>query len=510
MKKVFRIVVILALSLFISCSEDKVDIVGVGTLKGRVVEAESFDPIENAKVALSPTNNTVFTDVDGYFILEDIESGDYSVSATKEEYLTSYEAATVSTGLEVNVIFEMQDETALNRPPTTPILVSPEDGIEDVELSVEFIWISEDPEEDEIIYTLELKNDYDNEIIKIEEILDTTYVVPNLKYGVKYFWQVGASDDINPIVLSQVNSFKTKINPENRYFYVQTASNGNHVIYSSNFDEESESTDEDIDSLNNKVQLTEESLNSWRPRKNQASNLIAFLRTSNNETHLFTMYQDGSEVKQVTSSVPIEGYNMNEIEYSWSSNGDRFMYPHYDKLYMINKDGSGLQQIYQTTDGSFITECDWSNDESMIALKTNNSTGYDVSIYTIDMSGNLLKTILSDATGAAGGLDISINNKLLLFTYDVSGYEDSSNRQLDTRVFTYNFDTDEVIDLSGDKDAGTIDLDPRFSPNEAEVIFVNTSNDGISTKSIYKMEILDDNFADRVQMFTDAIMPDWE
>jgi hypothetical protein len=501
MKKVLNILLIFLLAFLTNCSEETTGFVGKGTITGRVVEAISFDPIENAKITLSPTNNTVFTDVDGYFIIEEVEEGDYSVSATKENYLTSFEPATVSVDLTINVIFEMEDDNALNRPPSTPILISPTDGSENLELSVELTWESTDPEEDEILYSLEIKNDNNNNIIKIDSISETSYVISNLNYGVKYFWQVGATDNINNEVLSTVSTFKIKPFPENRYLYVEKFSNNNNVIYSSSFNENDTIPE-------NKIQLTSEELNSWRPRKNQASNLIAFLRTYNNETHLFTMSPNGSDVKKVTDAISVTGNNYNEIDYSWSSNGDRFIYPHYDKLYVINKDGSGLKQIYKTTDGSFITECDWSSDESLIALKTNDITGYNNSIFTIDLTGNVINNVLFDVNGAAGGLNISVDNKLLLYSYDISEFESPNNRQLDTHIFIYKFSDNSVVDVSSNKPAGTLDLDPRFSPNESEVIFVNTSNDGISLKTIYKMDI--DNNNDRIEMFLNAIMPDWE
>jgi hypothetical protein len=220
------------------------------------------------------------------------------------------------------------------------------------------------------------------------------------------------------------------------------------------------------------------------------------------------MSPNGSDVKKVTDAISVTGNNYNEIDYSWSSNGDRFIYPHYDKLYVINKDGSGLKQIYKTTDGSFITECDWSSDESLIALKTNDITGYNNSIFTIDLTGNVINNVLFDVNGAAGGLNISVDNKLLLYSYDISEFESPNNRQLDTHIFIYKFSDNSVVDVSSNKPAGTLDLDPRFSPNESEVIFVNTSNDGISLKTIYKMDI--DNNNDRIEMFLNAIMPDWE
>lgn len=504
MRKSLNLVFILVITLFVNCSEDTTNFLGEGIITGRVVEAISFAPIENAKVTLSTSNNTVFTDIDGYFNFVIVEVGEYSISSTKEGYLTAFEPATVSKNSEVNVIFEMNDDNAFNKPPSTPILYSLEDGSENQEISVELIWGAEDPDLDDIIYKLEIKSDFDNEKITIVNLIDTTFVVSDLKYGVKYFWQVAASDDINDEVLSTVNSFTTKIDPENRYFYVEKGTE-NSVIYSSNFDESE-------GGVENKVQLTSENVNSWRPRMSNTSKLVAFLRTVNNETHLFTMKLNGSEVKQVTSEVPVKGANLDEIDFSWSSNGDRILYPHYDKLYVINKDGSGLNQVYQTEDGSFITECDWSYDERIIALKINDITGYNVSIYTINFNGEILKKILTNVKGAAGGINISVDNKQLLYSYDVSEFQNQNNRQLNSHIFVYNFRTDTTVDISENKIEGTNDLDPRFSPNESEIIFLNTSNDGLSVKNIFKMDkdLNVTNQLNRVLLFPNATMPDWE
>ena len=100
-----------------------------------------------------------------------------------------------------------------------------------------------------------------------------------------------------------------------------------------------------------------------------------------------------------------------------------------------------------------------------------------------------------------------------MYTRDITSYQDSNYRILDSHIFIYNLNTDTVIDISSlsDKPAGTNDLNPRFSPNDAEIIFVNTSNDGISQKSIIKILV---NFNSsnnaRTTLFTNAEMPDWE
>lgn len=499
--KLLRQFSILLISIFIAgCSEDTVDFAGTGKVTGRVVAADNFDPIENAKVVLTPTNNTVFTDVEGYFNFEKVEAGDYSVSATKEDFLTSFQAATVTTGLEVNVVFEMDIETAGNRPPTAPKLISPDDISTNIDLAVQLVWSSKDPEKDTIRYKIQIKNDRNNEVQLVEQLLDSTYMLSNLTNGTKYFWQVSASDNINEEVWSSVNSFETTEITNNRFLFVRQE-NGNNVIYASNID-------------GNETPLTSNTISSWRPRKNLATNKIAFLRSDNFATQLYTMNADGSDIFKVTS-VSVDGFKQSELDFSWSANGAKLIYPHFDKLYEINKDGSGLRLIHQTADGSFISECDWSSDESTIAVKTNNSNGYNVSIYTIDMAGNKLQTIISGVNGAAGGINLSVDNKMLLYAYDVSGFESSNYRQLDSRMFIYYFDTDTTVDISEDKVDGTIDLDPRFSPSEAEVIFVNTSNDGVSQKSIFTQKIDENNNAaennyNREENFTNAIMPDWE
>jgi hypothetical protein len=498
MNKLIKIIVafVIIVSVLGGCNEDTIDVTGFGVVTGKVVEAKTFEPVENAKVTLTPTNNSTFTDADGEFIIEGVPAGDYSVQAEKEGFLAKIEAATVADDDTVNIVFEIDIETALNKPPSAPTLISPEDNSTGLDVEVELVWsASIDPDQDELTYGITVRNDFNSDIISVNSLTDTTYVLPSLRNGTKYFWQVAVSDNINDDVLTVVSSFETNTNPENRFLYVQKE-NGNNVIFSSN------------ESGGNKLQLTNSSQNSWRPRLSTSAKRVAFLSTNNTETHIFTMNPDGTDVKQVTSTVSVGGFNQNEIDFSWSANGDRLIYPNFDKLYMINEDGSGLQLIHQTSNGGrFITECDWSLDESFIALKTNNVSGYAVSIYTINMSGTVTRTILSNVNGAAGGLNLSADGKKLLYTRDVSGFQDVSYRQLDTHMFIYNFNNSQRTDLSVQKEDGTNDLDPRFSPNEASVIFVNTSNDGISQRNIFKQLISNNT---RTELFTDSSMPDWE
>lgn len=503
MKKVIKIVSILFITLFFSsCGEEEtIGLVEFGDLTGIVVEKDGFIPLENVKIILSPTNNTVFTDAKGNFIFEGVEAQEYSVQAIKDGYLDKYEGATVSAEVNVNIVFEMDISTALNKPPTKPELITPEDGSLDLLTQVVLSWESTDVDEDELTFTLEIRNDFNNEVTIITDLKDKSYTLSDLKYGAKYFWSIAVTDGINAEVISGVRSFKVKDDPANRYFYVKKVE-GNNVIYSASFNDQ---TNEILDV----VQLTDSSLNSWRPRKNNIINLVAFLRIYDNKAHIYTMSTNGDNVMKITSAIPLSGFSLNEMDFSWSPDGSKLLYSSFNKLYEINRDGSGLKQIYETIDGSLITECDWSGDGSKIAIKTNNEDGYNGSILIIDFNKKILNTVVSRVKGALGGLNFSASGSKLLFTRDISNFQATNYRQLNTRMFIYDLVDMTFLDVSDDqKEDGTNDLDPRFSPNEADIIFVNTSNDGISQKNITTTNLLGN--IQRKILFTDASMPDWE
>jgi hypothetical protein len=50
--------------------------------------------------------------------------------------------------------------------------------------------------------------------------------------------------------------------------------------------------------------------NSWRPRVNRIVSKIAFFWEVLVQMSIFTMDMDGNDVKQVTNTVPISGFNL--------------------------------------------------------------------------------------------------------------------------------------------------------------------------------------------------------
>ncbi|RFN59963.1 carboxypeptidase-like regulatory domain-containing protein [Marixanthomonas ophiurae] len=484
--------------LIFSCSEDKIGENQTGSITGKVVEVGTNTPVENARVSSQPLTSTIFTDETGKFVLENVPVGEYSVEARKDGFLGGFEPANVTSSKPVNVIFELELSTADNKPPSTPVLLSPGDGVTLQSIEVEFAWDSTDPDDDDLTYSIELRNDIDEEVLMFENITDTTFVYSTLTLGAKYFWQVTVTDEINDPVKSPVRSFDVINAPvDNRFLFVRNI-DGNNVIFSA--DEEGA-----------EFQLTSKDKNSYRPRRNVAANRIAYLQTDGADVDIYTMARDGTDKQRVTNLVRPKGFDLAEINISWPPTSDMIYFPRFDKLYRINSNGQGLDQVYKTPDGSFISEVDVSENDDIIALKTNNINGYDISIFTIDFEGNVLNNILSGVDGGASGLNLSVTNQMVLYSYDVSGYESNNYRRLNSRMFVYDMVEDTNTDISDQKPNGTNDLEPIFSPNEAEVIFTNTSNDGISQRDIYTVEVdPGEQGVERLLLYENAFMPDWE
>ncbi|MNK57750.1 translocation protein TolB [compost metagenome] len=494
MKNLYQLISAIFLLILVSCSEEKIGESEFGTVTGKVVSSETFGPMENVKIISSPTSSTVFTDAEGKFTVSNVKVGEYSFQAQKEGFVAKFEATTVIANNSSEIVFELSKSTANNKPPIVPVLATPADNSSNQPVNAELTWTVTDPDNDAMTYTVNLRNDKNSEIVVFSDIKEKKLALTNLLYGAKYYWQVSVSDGINTAVLSTISAFSTVAFPATRHLFVKNI-NGNNVIFTA-------------DDAGKQYQLTSSEKNYWRPRRNNQAQKIAFIGTSGSQNDIYTMNFDGTDIKKVTSSVPIAGFNADYLGYSWNVSGSEFIYPNFDKLYRIKSDGSGLAKIFQTPNGKFISECDWSADGSKIALKVNDINGYNVEIYVINPSGVVVTPVLAGESGAVNGLNFSVSGLKLVYTKDVSGFESSNYRQLDSKIFEYSFLLGNSYQLATEKTAGTNDSDVRYSPNEAELIFMNTSNDGISVKNIVKCGIGVTN--SRTTLFTGTSMPDWE
>ncbi|WP_235004633.1 carboxypeptidase regulatory-like domain-containing protein [Aequorivita antarctica] len=495
------------LILIFSCSEDTLDVVRTGRISGKVVDKVTGERLSGAKITTNPASTTVFTDSLGNFNMDNIIVDDYSVQAELAGYSSAFESTTVLDGVLSQVSFELTVADTENLPPLAPTLVSPEDGAEELPLEVTFIWESSDPDGDELTYTLDLRNGSTDEMQIFEVGQDTSYTVNNLQLATKYFWQVTVTDDTNDPVRSIISEFKTLTFPDNPFIFVKKM-NDNLVIYSGGEDPLAGNGQEpDF----NVLQLTSENVNSFKPRKSNVLNRIAFLRNSGGATQIYTMNFDGTDVRQVTGQRPLAGFRVEQLSYTWALGDSKLYYPHFDKLYSINPDGTGNKLEYTTSDGSFISEVAVPEfDDDLVLLKTNNSSGYEVRIYTVRLSTDLEENvILENVQGAAGGIDLSANADRVLYFWDTEEAQNSAYKIFESRIFLKTIGSpDPPVQLETDAITGENELDTRFSPSEGGVIFTRVKNNTNAIPDIYSI-LFDDNQNDLL-LFTNSFMPDWE
>ncbi|MGL5113281.1 MAG: carboxypeptidase-like regulatory domain-containing protein, partial [Flavobacterium sp.] len=194
--KYFKFLVCVFAVLLFSCNEEQIQDTGFGTIKGRVVDKIKFEPIENVKITTSPATSTIFTDKEGYFVIADVATGEYSVQAIKDGFLAKFEPTTLSLNAVSQVVFELETSTASNKSPEVPVLKTPADLAVNQSIKTKLTWESKDPDGDALTATVTLRNGTTDEIITFENLKSNSVDLSNLSYSTKYFWQVSVSDGI--------------------------------------------------------------------------------------------------------------------------------------------------------------------------------------------------------------------------------------------------------------------------------------------------------------------------
>ena len=91
------VLLLLALSIA-GCDDETLGPETRGTIEGVVQDAETSTPLARANVTTSPPTQSVLTDEDGSFTLDDIPTGNYSVSASK----ANFESRAVEVSVQAN------------------------------------------------------------------------------------------------------------------------------------------------------------------------------------------------------------------------------------------------------------------------------------------------------------------------------------------------------------------------------------------------------------------------
>ncbi len=493
MKQAQHIALILATVWLFSCQEDTVTPDVFGTLYGQVLLESDNSAIANATISTNPPTSTVLTDQQGNFSFENLKVGTYTIRAEKSGLVTAIESVTVFEGQQATVVISMSEADEDNLPPSPPSLVQPATGSVAHEISLSLGWSATDDDGDSLTYDVFLFNSNQDPIaVLAEDLEETSLDVDGLKYGTTYFWQVVVKDGKSDPVFGEVWSFSTKDFPVHPFVFSRVIG-GKYDVFCAQ-------------SAFQYYQLTGNAGSNYRPRISPDGNRIAFISNLLPEAQLFVMNRDGSEPTLVPASISIGGYNYHELDFAWSPDGTKLLFMRYNKLYLVNLDGSGLTLFAELPLPNTFVEVDWTSQGNKIAARTVGLMPYESKILLYSSTGTFLGEAVNDLPGSIGGGMFSIAGDYLLFTHDTTGFEAPDGRQLESHIFLKNLATGDLTDLSISKPAGTNDLDPRFSPDGSKVIFVNTNNVPGSTKEVWLMNLAG---LGRTKIFENAEMPDW-
>ncbi len=492
MRKIIFFAIMVLLFSFYSCREEGFIPDSFGSISGQILEEGSNSAIVDATVSTNPATDILQTDGLGIFTIENIKTGSYTLRVEKSGYVTIVENIIILANEERNLTLNLVSDSLANNAPMAPSTPLPEDGISELGTTVSMSWTSSDPDDDPLTYDVILFNSDQTEIATVAEgLTESNYELSDLNYGKNYFWQVIVNDGKAAPVNGNLWNFSTAPFPDHRFLFARLE-NGKYDIHSA-------------DEFGNSIQLTNNSANNWRPRTNPSRSKIAFLSNLGLETHLYIMNRDGSDVEKI-STLPVTGDNIFDLDFSWSPDGEKLLYMNGNKLYTVNVEGTGTLLFAEAPNGFSYAECDWTIVNNRVMARLVGDNLYNSLIYLYESDGTFIQPLLTDIPGSTGGGMFSVAGTEMLYTQDVSGFEVPDGRQLDARVHIRGLTIPVPVEISLNKDPGTNDLDPRFSPDGAWVIFTNTNNDGISQKNIYRMEL--DGFG-RELLFENAEMPDW-
>ena len=482
-----------------SCNEDTyIDPLQLTTIRGRVLFNANQQPARRATVRLTPGGRIVTTDSAGAFRFDSVLAGNYTVQASLTGYGTQVATVAASVDTSPLITILLIDDKTQNLPPSSPTLVAPAITSTTQSNTVTLKWTATDPNRDTLTYDVLLFRGGSTTPTSSFTSIRADSLVVGLDYDVPYLWQVIVKDGVNT-VNGPIWSFRTPTFPDYSYLFARRINN-QFQIFGAN-------------ATGGAAQFTREGSN-WRPIASPNRQLIAYVSNVDTDLQLYIMNADGSNKRRVTT-VPVSTIAPTDLSFAWSPDGTQLLYPSNNRLYAVRLDGTGLRIVAQAPAGRVFAGCDWTPQGNRIVARTTSTSVYDNEISVYPADGGTATSVLVRRANRVGNPAFSVDGQQLVLTIDISGFQNEQGRQLDSRMFLLNLTSGDLTDLSlvqtnnnqtQNKPAGTNDLDPRFSPNGAKLIFTNTDNTGNGTRAVFTSDLDGRN---RQQLITPAEMPYW-
>ncbi len=478
------------------CTEEPYEPDVNGAIKGQVRDAESGVPLGNVTITTQPATSVAVTGADGNYIISKVDTGEYSIVAEKTDYNSKILSVRVNEKDTSRVVILL---SASDNSGTSDISFKdnfmPGQGAEGQAISPTLSWKAEgDQDVDSIKYDVWLyPSDAPTKRKVAENITDTSLTVEPLTYNSVYYWQVSASSNDGKEIYSKTMSFKTKAISENAFFFVKKTGGDYEIM----------AYDMDRDEVN---PLTFNSFRDWAPKFNPKNGRIAYVSDSRVKPYIYTMDKNSGDIRQV-SEIPVAGYHNYGNAFDWDEDRGKILFSHNQSLYQINSEGTNRTLITKAPDGRHFREVAVSPDGSQILVLTIGQKIYNSEIRVMDRDGSNEQVLIDSLDGVVQSPSWSIDGESILFTHDVSGNETEEGRMLNSHIFSLDLATNDTTDLSGNKPQGTNDMNPRYSPTGAQIIFSNAPNDDSRAPNLY---IMDHNGNNREKIVTGGTLPSWE
>ena len=98
MKRFYLFSVLIAVTIFGSCSKDITEESKVGSIAGSVSDRTTGEPVATVNVSIAPGGSSTVTGSDGTFTFRNLEEGSYTLTITKEGYKQNHQTVSVRPG----------------------------------------------------------------------------------------------------------------------------------------------------------------------------------------------------------------------------------------------------------------------------------------------------------------------------------------------------------------------------------------------------------------------------
>ncbi len=494
---IFKTLLFISLWVFIASCEDKVDTSLTGTITGKVIDKDNFEPLEGARITTNPYSDVVETDSLGTFTLEEVPEGEYNVIAAIGGYRSESVEIFVEFNETTDVELIMQRTYSAADVPDFTDRFFPGDKETVNTINITFSWQLKNPHVDSTVFDLILyRAGSSNNPSVFENLTDTFLLVNDLDFQTYYYWQLKANNDAGN-TYTEVRQFKTPSFPENRILFSRITDGTSHLFITDTLEESTP------------MQITHNQHHNWNAKINPQRTSIAFQSSRDLNPALYVMDTDGANIKKITNFT-LGGYFHQKIEFDWNPSGSQIIFTSYNKLYRINATGTGLETLATAPESKHFREVAFAPDGNTIYTIVAGSLANDRQVYSLSPNGDNLQLVYDNNEFQLAHLDVHPDNNRLLFSIDISGYISDSGRMLSASIHEYNLTSGELVNISEGKPDGTNDVMASYSPDGGRIIFVNSFNTTNAIPSIY----IYDNFQNsetnnRKELLPEASYPFW-